>query len=497
MTRHHDLAADLPPPNADEPATLRQDIVDELADHLACAARQEALRAELDTDGDTPDEQTIADRVLARFGDPRRIARRLWFDAMKGRLMMQKLTAAFAAVTAVAAFAACALLWITIEATRSTLANVVEETRKDRAASETTDRKMLAQLAKLEAAAQNPKSPEWNPLRFKLVQGEKGTKPASGFAVQISGRLYNSGGSGMVQKKSGDDGVVDYGMVRPGEYLVTVISPWDYSTSQSLFIRAGSKTELTIRCPTEKAVRTKLKVELKLPDDLARKRLAAFVAIRQPQLKARDAIWSFPERSPAFLATSQFGTQRVFDFGPKGAEFQAIEYFSKPHKTTGTLGILQTVGLQSVDSVNAWKLPYNVETLAIVLPAYPDLPGIAGAHPSGLPDGASANPMGDGQLGGGVGPMGGQPTRNFVLAYISYGKRRPLGLVSDNPPTFTPQAGKDNVWKITLPPKLIEQARAAMKKVDALKKKPDARKSQALFKSLSEIHRNAQPTRYR
>jgi hypothetical protein len=491
MTRPHDLAADLPPPNPDEPATLRQDIVDELADHLACAARQEALRAELDTDGETPDEQTITDRVLARFGDPRRIARRLWFDAMKGRLMMQKLTAAFAALGAAAAIAACVLLWSAVAATKSTLANVVEENRKDRAASEKADQAMLAQLARLEAAAQKPQSPGWNPLRFKLVLGEEGTKPAVGYTVKLQGEPYRetriaSDGRGgrrgrrSLDKKSGDDGIVDFGLVRPGSYRVTFVSPWDYSRTQDVLVPAGSKTDMTIRCPTEKAERTRLKIELALPADLAKQKLAAFVRIPQPQLKAGNAVWTFPQPDPAFLVSTQFGTLQVPYFGPGGLGIQAIEYFAKPHAQTGTLGILDIGrgGIQSVDTVDAWTLPYKVETLAIVLPAYPELPGLGDVGGgTGLPGGPMGI-VGPGPMGsGGYGPMGGLPMNNFVLAYISYGKRRPLGLFSENPPTFTPQAGKENVWKITLPPKLIEQARAAMKKVDRLKKKPDGKKS--------------------
>ena len=44
MDFHDTLSADLPPPRDDEPAGLRQDILDELADHLACAYNRELLR---------------------------------------------------------------------------------------------------------------------------------------------------------------------------------------------------------------------------------------------------------------------------------------------------------------------------------------------------------------------------------------------------------------------------------------------------------------------
>ena len=44
MAGRDDLLADLPAPHADEPPTLRQDIADELADHLKCAAQRESFK---------------------------------------------------------------------------------------------------------------------------------------------------------------------------------------------------------------------------------------------------------------------------------------------------------------------------------------------------------------------------------------------------------------------------------------------------------------------
>ena len=39
-----EIAADLPPPRSDEPTSLRQDIIDELADHLTCSVQREQFR---------------------------------------------------------------------------------------------------------------------------------------------------------------------------------------------------------------------------------------------------------------------------------------------------------------------------------------------------------------------------------------------------------------------------------------------------------------------
>ncbi len=44
MDLHETLSTLLPPPADDEPASLRQDILDELGDHLACAYNRELLR---------------------------------------------------------------------------------------------------------------------------------------------------------------------------------------------------------------------------------------------------------------------------------------------------------------------------------------------------------------------------------------------------------------------------------------------------------------------
>ncbi len=61
------LSALLPSPRRDEPAGLRQDILDELADHLTCSFHRELLRG-----SDSADARR---RALERFGDPAAVAR--------------------------------------------------------------------------------------------------------------------------------------------------------------------------------------------------------------------------------------------------------------------------------------------------------------------------------------------------------------------------------------------------------------------------------------
>ncbi len=95
-----DLLADLPDPRDDEPSSLRSDIAEELTDHLVCSVRREMVKR--------ADEPTAWERALKRFGDPRQIARKLWWLAMRRRIMNQRLMlgmqgAMLVAVIAVAA----------------------------------------------------------------------------------------------------------------------------------------------------------------------------------------------------------------------------------------------------------------------------------------------------------------------------------------------------------------------------------------------------------
>ena len=79
-----DVVADLPAPLDDEPPSVRQDIADELADHLACAFRRELIR--------NSDDAAAQERTLDRFGNPQRVAYRLWFQAMWGHIMLNRFT---------------------------------------------------------------------------------------------------------------------------------------------------------------------------------------------------------------------------------------------------------------------------------------------------------------------------------------------------------------------------------------------------------------------
>jgi HAAS len=448
MNPHADLAADLPPPNPDEPASLRQDIVDELADHLACAARQEALRAELDTDGETPDEQTIAERVLARFGDPRRIARRLWFDAMKGRLMMQKLTAAFAAVAAIGAIAGCVLLWTALDATRSTLAEAIAENRKDRQASDEANRAVLAQLAKLQADAKKPpRSLEWNPLKFKLVKGKKGGPPAVGYSVDLQGQPYKDMND-LISKKTDPTGTADFGLVRPGGYTAWITTPWNSRKSIRVQIGPGSETEKMVVCPSEKVLTTNVRLRVKLPADLSMRGCFVALRIRSPYQVLNGQWWNLG----AFGSASWFvlsGNQpaRIDERWNLISISNALRQSSKRDDPFLGQVIIPVRTARSRQSNEEWKwvtATYAATDIALL-----------------MPQGSSITPSA--AIGGEMDPV-------LLVDYVEFGGRPNYSqtVSIEKMPTFSPATAANEavIWNVELPPKMIENARKRLKEWD-------------------------------
>ncbi len=98
------LSAALPPRRSDEPAGLRQDIFDELADHLTCSYHRELLRG--------VDSTVARARALERFGDPAAVARRLWLDAMKGKIMAKRVLIATCVMMTCASLSLAAVFWM-------------------------------------------------------------------------------------------------------------------------------------------------------------------------------------------------------------------------------------------------------------------------------------------------------------------------------------------------------------------------------------------------
>jgi hypothetical protein len=203
-------AGGLPAPRDDEPASLRQNILDELADHLDCALARELSK------NITP-EEAIAN-VKRRFGEPRDLARRLWVDAMKDTIMSKRLTLAAMALMTVMCLSSGWIAWSAHRASQETAESI---TRANGA--------LIAQLSALLAVRPAPAAsagPERADVHFHLICDDAQKSPAKGF----SGKLYLSGAGSSLNpllRTSDEQGNLDFGMLPAGSYILRVTAPWN------------------------------------------------------------------------------------------------------------------------------------------------------------------------------------------------------------------------------------------------------------------------------
>ncbi len=228
-----DLSAKLPPPHDEEPAQLRSDILDELRDHLDCAVDRERGRLELR--GQSADAKTVWKSVIERFGDPANVARRLWFDAMRGRLMTQRVMLGVVLVVVLALVGWMAIL------SRS-LTAVIDENQKATAA-------VLKRLGREQAVSPAEVNQELTPVRFVLVQGTSEGPPVVGTVVHFDQRPGDTPSRlGQLTETTDVQGVADFGLLPYGVYDLIVESPAGV-LSEQVTLRPGRPISDRIAVP--------------------------------------------------------------------------------------------------------------------------------------------------------------------------------------------------------------------------------------------------------
>ncbi len=361
MSDPRDLTADLPAPRDDEPESLRQDIVDELRDHLACAFVRElhtpSSRGCISADQTTQD--TVQQRVLARFGNPASIARRLWWDAQQEKIMSQRLMLAASVVMAVACCAMFVLIKQSVDAQQAFFGQQQQTTQAlllqfqedaDQAARErqTQFEQLLAQsqqasrdlatqaahsaemaeqsltesraaqaklaerLASIEDRQQGPS--DWNPVELKLVQGTENGPPAAGFTATL--RMTTSEtGIPPVNGASNENGIVRFDRVRYGVYELRLTSPWKEYYGQSISIQPGESYSATIVCPPAAPELQKVTVSVDWPDDLAQRPIWMSLSSESAFREFGGVSWS--ARVPRF---GSLGNRGRGEFGPSSGD---------------------------------------------------------------------------------------------------------------------------------------------------------------------------------
>ena len=206
-----DLSAKLPPPHDEEPAQLRSDILDELQDHLSCAAERERRRLQM---SDQPaDQASVWVAVIERFGDPSALAPRLWFDAMKGRLMTQRV---LIGMVSILTLLVAVLVWRSFFYVpqplidERALAAIIERVRKE--------------VATPPAVAPQ----DLIPVKYRLVLGTADGPPVVGQAVILRQNAQVQNGVsrlGEMTEVTNTDGIADFGNLPYGTYIMRIDTP--------------------------------------------------------------------------------------------------------------------------------------------------------------------------------------------------------------------------------------------------------------------------------
>jgi hypothetical protein len=289
------VADELPAPRKDEPESLRQDIADELADHLQCALTQEMHFTENEADA--------KHNVLGRFGNVQAVARQLWLNAMQEKIMSQRLTMLMSAVLVATCLTACGLMWKMLGQTNDIVTQTTAAYNSLVAASKQSNEDLLAQhkaandalieqnrasnkalldqLERVSATAQ-PKSLEWNGVKLHVAATDENGPPLEG----VEAILYRRNDSDppqtvSVTKTSGADGMVDFGLQRTGNYSLFLTTPWQETLEQTITVKPGQESVISVVAPPSPPEKHALTLKIDWPDDLRDKQLWVVADVKQ------------------------------------------------------------------------------------------------------------------------------------------------------------------------------------------------------------------------
>lgn len=157
--------------------------------------------------------------------------------------MSQRITAGMASLAALACCAMFVLMWQTQAANRA----LVQE-------SQALNARLLEQMQALaeglRPAGEGEKAPsEWNRLRLKCVADREDGPPLAGVRVRLVSASENTRGIPPTELISGNDGLIDFGQVLYGQYMVDCTAPNGMALQKSVSIRPGQDLEETLVCP--------------------------------------------------------------------------------------------------------------------------------------------------------------------------------------------------------------------------------------------------------
>jgi hypothetical protein len=395
------------PPRDDEPAQLRSDIVDEIADHLACAMTHERRR--------TDDDTAARRNVLARFGNPAAIARRLWLDAMKENIMTQRIILVVVVVLTIAGITASFVAWRSMQEGREV---------------------NQALLAKLEAMSAPPpviSTPSsLSTLTVRLLGGSLEGEPIVGESIRLHGRPFPGVAGTSLSANTNEFGKVTFGPMNPGEYYFLLDAPFGFNRRFEIPLFGAQELQKDIVVP----------LESQLPGGEVD---VSFKLLQLANVQADRVVFGLSYRpNPVLIGGEEWhqSNRYLVCVNDRGEVIPAKANFgTKRYPTDNTARTLDQ--FITKDSAHMYAGSYILNQVAIYYPV------VSKQREAEVPDGIEK---------GSAFAYTRSPTKHFEVFWDKVG--------DSTEPLFEAKVGEANVWEIEIPEELVEQLREIIAEAD-------------------------------
>ena len=281
MSWHELVSEGFGPQRDGEPPDLRGDIADELNDHLDCSMHREMSRT---------DEVVLARQiVLDRFGDPKRLAARLWFDAMKETVMKDRILFGTVALLAIACIAVCAMMWVSLQR------------------SEKVNQELLGALTDLRQASARPAATtDRTELAVRVLEETEQGPAVADATIMLDGNPLNPAQEMRLTRTTDKDGLAVFPPVLLGRYALRIETAGLRLRKRIVVMPGGDRQTETFISPRP-LPQAPIAVDVEWPKQLRRGELflrCVFEPVRS-ELAHGDEDWTV--REPFILVLSISG----------------------------------------------------------------------------------------------------------------------------------------------------------------------------------------------
>ncbi|MEM9020994.1 MAG: permease prefix domain 1-containing protein [Planctomycetota bacterium] len=261
-----DATPDSPTPGGSSKRGLRRDIADELADHLELSARAKQVGG--------ADESDAQAQALDAFGNPSQVAHQLYLDAMKGKMMRQKIQTHAVVLVALSAMVLGVVSLVAVRAWQHGMVNAM-------AVNNEALRHAITAMGN-NTATDTPPALDWASLEVELFD-ENGSMlgDGAGYQIELTGHLFSDAEKAEIDHRVTSGHQARFGPVRTGRHNVSIYTPgYKMQTNHAFTLWPGEVTrQIRITCPNG-AMRTRLStLELNWPEDFVNKSIYAMLEI--------------------------------------------------------------------------------------------------------------------------------------------------------------------------------------------------------------------------